>query len=169
MEQIWAPWRAEYLLRQKPAQCIFCLISSQRDTSGSPSTDENNYLLLRDRTCFAVLNTYPYTAGHLMVAPYRHTGEVEEFTEDELKDLMILARRCKKFLNGAFRPDGFNVGLNLGSVAGAGFADHLHLHIVPRWNGDTNFMPVLADVRVVSEGLRQTYDKLVLQVKAEHG
>jgi len=99
-----------------------------------------------------------------MVAPYRHTGEMDDLTEDELRDLMLLTRRCQGLLRKAFRPHGFNLGLNVGSAAGAGFADHLHLHVVPRWNGDTNFMTVLADHRVVSSGLQQTYDKLMEQL-----
>jgi len=100
-----------------------------------------------------------------MVAPYRHTGEMDDLTEDELRDLMLLTRRCQGLLRKAFQPHGFNLGLNVGAAAGAGFADHLHLHVVPRWNGDTNFMTVLTDHRVVSSGLQQTYDKLMEQLE----
>jgi ATP adenylyltransferase len=165
MHNIWAPWRAEYFLNEKPKECIFCHKSSQKDLAGNPASDEANHVLIRDRTCFALLNTYPYTGGHLMVAPYKHTGELNELTEDELKDMLLLARRCKDYLQAAIKPDGFNIGFNLGTAAGAGIAEHLHLHVVPRWNGDTNFMTTLSDVRVVSEGLKQTYDKLMEQIR----
>ncbi len=165
MENIWAPWRAEYILNEKPRGCIFCLMSSQRDSSGNPSSDPANYVLVRDRTCFAMLNAFPYSGGHLMVGPYRHTGELDDLTEEEMKDILVLARRCKRALGRAFKPDGYNLGFNLGTAAGAGIADHLHLHLVPRWNGDTNFMTVLADIRVVPEGLAKTYAKLMEHLK----
>jgi ATP adenylyltransferase len=164
MQNIWAPWRAEYFLNEKPKDCIFCSKSSQKDLSGNPSNDAANYLLIRERTCFAILNAYPYTGGHLMVAPYRHTGELNDLTDDELKDILILARQCKNHLQMVFKPNGFNIGFNLGTAAGAGIAEHLHLHVVPRWDGDTNFMTVLSDSRVVSEGLKQTYDKLMKMI-----
>lgn len=167
MQHLWAPWRAEYILNKKTGHCIFCDKSSQRDASGNLESDAATYVLCRGRTCFAILNAYPYSGGHLMVAPYRHTGELDDLTEDELKDLMITARRCKQLLSRAFKPDGFNVGFNLGTVAGAGISDHLHLHVVPRWNGDTNFMTVLSDTRVISEGLQQTYERLLQELKNE--
>jgi ATP adenylyltransferase len=165
MEQIWAPWRAEYFKIEKPTHCIFCAKSSQKDDLGKSSSDEANYVLLRERTCFVLLNAYPYTGGHLMVAPYRHTGELNDLTDDELKDIMRIGRRCKNLLQKALRPDGFNIGMNLGTAAGAGIAEHLHLHIVPRWNGDTNFMTVLSDNRIISEGLKATFDKLMSYIK----
>jgi ATP adenylyltransferase len=161
MEHLWAPWRAEYFLHEKPKNCIFCAASSQQDSSGEVSTDEKNFVLIRDRTCFALLNAYPYSGGHLMISPYRHTGEIDELTDDEMKDLLVLARRCKNALQQAIKPNGFNMGFNLGSSAGAGIPGHLHLHVVPRWNGDTNFMTVLSETRVVCEGLKQTYEKLI--------
>jgi ATP adenylyltransferase len=161
MDHIWAPWRAEYFQIEKPKHCIFCSAASQQDGKGESSNDEKNYVLVRDRTCFAILNAYPYTGGHLMVAPYRHTGELDDLTEDEMKDLLVLGRRCKNALIKAFKPEAFNIGFNIGTPAGAGIPGHLHLHVVPRWNGDTNFMTVLSDTRVVSEGLQQTYEKLV--------
>ncbi len=161
MHRIWAPWRAEYFLNEKPGECIFCLMSSQRDAGGQPSSDKANYVLVRDRTCFAVLNAFPYSGGHLMVGPYRPTGELDDLTEDELKDLLVLARRCKRAMGRAFNADGYNIGINLGAASGAGIPGHIHLHVVPRWNGDTNFMTVLSDTRVISEGLAQTYEKLM--------
>jgi len=167
MQNIWAPWRAEYFLNEKPRECVFCLMSSQRGLNGEPATDRANYVLVRERTCFAVLNAFPYSGGHLMVGPYRHTGELDDLTEDEMKDMLVLARRCKRALGRAFKPHGYNIGLNLGTAAGAGITNHLHLHVVPRWDGDTNFMTVLADARVVPEGLLRTYDKLMEHLKEE--
>jgi len=111
-----------------------------------------------------MLNAYPYNAGHLMVAPYKHTGELDDLTEGELADLLLLTRRCKTVLTRALKPDGFNVGINLGQVAGAGILDHVHIHIVPRWNGDTNFMTVTANVRVVPQALDDMYATLLKHV-----
>ncbi len=164
MEHLWAPWRAEYFAHQKPNGCFFCHAASQKDNQGETSSDDANQLLIRDRTCFAMLNAYPYNVGHLMVSPYRHTGNLEDLTGDELKDMMILARRCKQILQDALKADGFNLGLNVGSASGGGVTDHLHLHVVPRWNGDANFMTVLSDIRVVPEGLKQTFEKLKQQI-----
>ena len=169
MQYLWAPWRAEYFLNKKPEHCIFCQHSSQKDMAGNPANDETIHVLCRDRACFVILNAFPYSGGHLMVAPYRHTGELDDLTEDELKALMLMARRCKQLLLRAFKPDGFNIGFNLGTVAGAGVTEHLHLHVVPRWNGDTNFMTVLSDTRVISEGLKQTYEKLLRELKMKPG
>lgn len=121
-------------------------------------------MLVRDRTCFALLNTYPYNPGHMMIAPYKHTGELDDLGEQELADVMALTRRCKQILARAFRPDGFNIGLNLGKPAGAGVLDHLHMHVVPRWNGDTNYIPVLADTRVVPQALDELYATLLKHV-----
>ena len=111
-----------------------------------------------------MLNAYPYNAGHLMVAPYKHTSELDDLTEEELADLILLTRRCKAILTRALKPDGFNVGINLGQVAGAGILDHVHIHIVPRWNGDTNFMTVTANVRVVPQALDDMYATLLKHV-----
>lgn len=165
MEHLWAPWRAQYYLHEKPKRCIFCSSSSQCDSLGKQSNDEESYVLFRERTCFCILNAFPYSVGHLMVAPYRHTAELDDLTEDDLRDLMLAARRCKRLLLQVFKPDGFNIGFNLGAAAGAGMADHLHLHIVPRWNGDANFMTVLSDIRVLTEGLKQTYEKLKKEIQ----
>jgi len=153
MEHLWAPWRIRYIVGPKETGCFFCRKSQQAD-------DATNHILIRERTCFVLLNTYPYTPGHLMVAPYKHTGELDELADTELADLMILARRSKQLLARALKPDGFNIGINLGRVAGAGVEDHLHIHIVPRWNGDTNFMPVLGDVRVLPQALDELYAEL---------
>ena len=158
MEHLWAPWRIRYILGEREAGCFLCRKSQESD-------DAKNHIIIRDRTCFALLNTYPYNAGHLMVAPYKHTGDLDDLTEQELADLMALTRRCKQLLARAIKPEGFNIGLNLGRVAGAGVEDHVHIHIVPRWNGDTNYMPVLGDVRVLPQALDEMYQTLQKQLE----
>jgi ATP adenylyltransferase len=150
MESLHAPWRIEYILAPKPAleASLFTRIAQSND-------DEAHHVLARDRTCFALLNRYPYTGGHLMVVPYRQVADLGELTPDELRDLMVLTGRCQQALASVMKPDGFNIGMNLGKCAGAGIVEHLHLHVVPRWNGDTNFMPVLAATNVVPQALRE--------------
>lgn len=155
MEPLHAPWRIEYILAPKPAmdESLFTRIVQSDD-------DEGNYVIARDRTCFVLLNKYPYAGGHLMVVPYKQTPDLQGLTDDELMDLMKLARRCQQALSRVMKPDGFNFGINLGKCAGAGIIEHLHIHIVPRWNGDTNFMPVLANASVVPEALKDVAAKL---------
>jgi len=156
MEYLHAPWRIEYILAPKsPAspRSLFSEIAASSD-------DEANLVVKRERTCYAVLNRYPYNGGHLLVVPYKQTDNLADLTEDELRDLMLLTRRCIAALKQTMRPDGFNVGLNLGRVAGAGIVDHLHFHVVPRWNGDTNFMPVLANTSVVPDALADVAARL---------
>lgn len=157
MDNLWAPWRIRYILGEKESGCFFCRKSQE-------ATDAKNLVLVRDRTCFALLNTYPYNPGHLMIAPYKHTGELDDLGEQELTEFMALTRRCKQILTGAVRPDGFNIGLNLGKPAGAGVLDHVHMHVVPRWNGDTNYMPVLSDTRVIPQALDELYATLLKHV-----
>jgi ATP adenylyltransferase len=137
--------------------CIFC-------TKPHATEDHKNFILMRDRTCFAMMNLFPYNAGHLMVAPYKHTAELDNLTESELTDLLLLTRRCKRLLAAVIQPQAYNIGINLGLTAGAGFADHLHIHIVPRWNGDTNFMPVIGETKVIPEALEPLYRRLVAGV-----
>jgi ATP adenylyltransferase len=152
MEALHAPWRIKYILGPKsPASgtSIFTEIGQSND-------DEANHVIGRSKTCFAVLNTYPYNGGHLMVIPYRQVADLDQLTEEELLDLMLMTRRCQAAIKKAMNPQGFNIGLNLGRVAGAGVVEHLHLHVVPRWNGDTNFMPVLGQTSVVPEALTET-------------
>ena len=153
MEHLWAPWRIRYITAPKETGCFLCRKPQE-------NADATNHLLIRARTCFALLNTYPYNAGHLMVAPYKHTGSLDDLAEQELTEMMLLTRRCQQLLSKAIKPDGFNVGINFGRVAGAGVEDHVHIHIVPRWNGDTNFMPVLADARVVPQALDELFTLL---------
>jgi ATP adenylyltransferase len=145
---LWAPWRIEYITGPKGDQCIFC-------------EPDSAYVVERGERCFVLLNAFPYAPGHVMVAPIRHVAELTELGDEELLELMQLARRLVRALETAMTPDGFNVGLNLGKVAGAGIADHLHLHVVPRWQGDNNFMPVLADTHVIPQALEETRRVLV--------
>lgn len=140
---LWAPWRIEYIQGEKSDRCIFC-------------DPDPEHVIERGEHCFTILNTYPYAPGHVMVAPYRHLGDLGELSEAEQLELLQLARRTVEAQRTAMNPDGFNLGLNLGKVAGAGIADHLHLHVVPRWDGDNNFMPVLGDTRVISQALDAT-------------
>jgi len=155
MEHLHAPWRIEYILAPKPRsdQSVFTRIAQS-------SADEENHILARERTCFALLNTYPYNGGHLMIVPYKETADLDDLTDPELLELMRLTRRCINALKRTMHPDGFNVGVNLGRVAGAGVIEHLHIHVVPRWNGDTNFMPVLAGTSVVPEALKEVAARL---------
>jgi ATP adenylyltransferase len=153
MEQLWAPWRLEYIVGSKTEGCIFCEFPKKDE-------DEKHLILYKGKLAFVIMNAFPYSNGHLLVAPYRHTGDITELDDDENLELMKLTHKCCKALREIARPDGFNIGINLGEAAGAGIADHLHLHIVPRWNGDTNFMPVFADVKVIPEALQTTYKKL---------
>lgn len=149
MEPLHAPWRIQYILGPKPPYAgvsLFTRIAQSDD-------DEANHVVVRERTCYAVLNTYPYAGGHLLVVPYKEVANLTDLTDEELCDLMRLTRRCQSVLTKLMKPDGFNIGMNLGKVAGAGIAEHLHIHIVPRWSGDTNFMPVLASTTVLPEAL----------------
>ena len=157
MEVLHAPWRIEYILGPKAPPgggSIFTRIAQSSD-------DEGNLVLVRGRTCFAILNNYPYSGGHLMVIPYREVPDFDDLLDDELLELMKLTRRCQHALARAMQPQGFNIGVNLGRIAGAGIQEHLHIHVVPRWTGDTNFMPIIGGARVLSDGLRALYDKLM--------
>lgn len=156
MESLYAPWRIQYILAPKPAASdtsIFAKIAQSND-------DEANYVVARGRTCYAILNTHPYTGGHMMVVPYRQVPDLHGLTDQELLELMHLLRRCQDALTKVMNPSGFNVGINLGKAAGAGIEPHLHIHIVPRWVGDTNFMPVIAGATVLPEALGDLAAKL---------
>ncbi|MDD3678444.1 MAG: HIT domain-containing protein [Dehalococcoidales bacterium] len=153
MENLWAPWRMEYIKKVDKEGCIFC----QKPLENN---DSENYILHREKHNFVILNCYPYNPGHLMVVPFKHLSTPEDLTAEELLEHYELVRKCITTLKKVSTPDGFNVGMNLGRVAGAGIDKHIHTHIVPRWNGDNNFMPVLADIRVVNESLPATYKKL---------
>ena len=152
MQPLWAPWRMAYVGDRTARECIFC---------AAPTGDPRERLLLGTTTASLVmLNRYPYQNGHLMVAPRRHTASLPDLPDDEHRDLADTLRRALRSLSEVFAPEGFNLGMNLGTCAGAGIADHLHWHIVPRWTGDTNFMPLLAEVRVMPQHLLDTYDRL---------
>lgn len=150
---LWAPWRIEYIRGEKDGGCFLCRIFKEK-------ADRENLLLYRGKTCAVVMNRYPYNSGHLMVAPYRHIAEPDALSSEEVLELTALTNRAVNALKTAMNPQGFNIGINLGESAGAGLKDHLHQHIVPRWTGDTNFMPVLGGPRVMPEALAATCDLL---------
>jgi ATP adenylyltransferase len=152
-ERLWAPWRMEYIEGQKSDECIFCAAVDAED-------DAERYVLSRGERCFVMLNAYPYTSGHLMVAPYDHVPSLEELSQETLFELITLTRRSLGVIREAYGPEGFNIGVNQGEVAGAGVAEHVHLHVVPRWGGDTNFMSVIGDVRVLPQSLEDSYSML---------
>lgn len=164
MKRFWTPWRMAYLKAPKRSKrgCIFCTKMHQDRTK-----DRENLVLWRGKRAFVVLNLFPYSNGHVMVAPYQHTGALELLDGETLKEMMLLVGKSIRALRTMMHPEGFNIGANLGRVAGAGVENHVHIHIVPRWGGDTNFMPVLADVRVIPELLPQTYDGLLAAFEAE--
>jgi ATP adenylyltransferase len=155
MERLWAPWRMQYINSESgPADgCIFC--DKPRE-----DRDAENYILYRGDLAFIMMNAFPYNNGHLMIAPYSHVADMSLLSEAEQCDIMKLTTLGCEVLKATIHPHGFNIGINLGQVAGAGIADHIHVHIVPRWNGDTNFMPVIADTKVMPEALSSTYDML---------
>jgi ATP adenylyltransferase len=155
MEHLWAPWRMAYINAdgEKEQGCIFCVKPRQ-------DRDEDNLLLYRGERCFVLMNLFPYNNGHLMIAPYAHVPDIEQLDAETLTEIMLTAQKSLAALRAAMNPNGFNMGINQGTVAGAGIADHVHFHIVPRWNGDTNFMPVLADTKVMPDFLQNTYRQL---------
>jgi ATP adenylyltransferase len=155
MKHIWAPWRIDYVRQAKPEGCIFC-----HKPQEEMDQDQDNLILYRGERCFVMMNLYPYNNGHLMVVPYRHVDTPQALTAEELLEMMTQVNLCIDALQEAMTPDGFNLGMNLGQAAGAGIKDHVHMHIVPRWVGDTSFMPVLCDTRVIVEGIQVCYERL---------
>lgn len=153
MEKLWAPWRSIYVGQPQGEGCFLCDNPRQQQ-------DAAHYILYRGKHAFIILNIYPYSNGHLMVAPYRHVGDLESMLAAEEEEIALLVHRGVDVLRRALHAEGFNIGINLGRVAGAGIPGHLHVHIVPRWQGDTNFMPVIGDAKVISEALDQTYQRL---------
>lgn len=157
VDKLWAPWREEYIVNihnKKKKGCIFCKIADEKK-------DRKNHIFVRSQHCYAVLNIYPYNNGHTLVLPYRHCKDLGSLRENELVDLMELLNYTQKLLGGVLKPDGYNIGMNVGKVAGAGVPGHAHFHVVPRWNGDVNFMPVLAETKVMSQSLKVLYDRLL--------
>ncbi len=156
MEQLWAPWRMTYLecKNKNPGECcVFCI----RDRVDE---DARRLVLYRGRHAFVIMNKYPYNNGHLLLAPYRHVPDIIDLSDEEMGEMHQMLKMARNVLQEALNPQGFNIGINLGRIAGAGLADHLHMHIVPRWSGDTNFMPVFTEVRVLPQHLDATYAML---------
>ncbi len=153
MKILWAPWRIKYILGKKEG-CIFC-------DKVKENKDRENYILLRGKNAFVILNTFPYNNGHLMVAPYKHVPDLDGLEESELAELMRLVKTCTQILKKTLNPEGFNIGANLGKVAGAGVEGHIHIHIVPRWEGDTSFISTVGDTKIIPESLDDTYGKLL--------
>jgi ATP adenylyltransferase len=153
MQVIWAPWRMGYVSQERKGGCFLCRKAAEAE-------DAKNFILARWEKCFALLNTFPYNNGHLLIAPYRHVGEYEELEEAEVLGIGEGLKRVLRAEKAVLRPDGFNVGLNLGEAAGAGAPEHLHVHVVPRWSADTNFMPVLAATKVIPQHLEETWKAL---------
>ncbi len=153
-QRLWAPWRMRYVQgKRKDEGCIFCLAAESAD-------DEARRVLHRGQRCLVMLNAFPYNSGHLMVAPHRHAATIENLDDDELLELMTLTRRALRVVRETYAPDGFNLGVNEGEIAGAGFAGHVHLHVVPRWAADSNFMAVTAYTRVLPQSLEDSYAQL---------
>ena len=155
MDKLWAPWRVKYITKigKLRGACTFCRLFRERK-------DKANFVIARTKHSFAVLNIYPYNNGHTLIVPNRHVNDLDGLTAPEMADLMDLLIRTQKMLDKALRPAGYNVGINLGRIAGAGIPGHLHIHVVPRWRGDANFMPVTAETRVISQSLKALFDKL---------
>jgi ATP adenylyltransferase len=154
LQQLWAPWRMKYILSDKQAEgCVFC-------TKLAEDRDVENYVLWRGTHCAIVLNLYPYNNGHLMVVPYAHVPSLEDLAVRAQTEMMLSVTKSLALLRQAMQPHGFNVGVNIGKAAGAGIESHVHVHVVPRWEGDTNFMPVLAETRAIPEWLDDTYANL---------
>ena len=151
--RLWAPWRLQYLKGEKSSDCIFCSKPALGD-------DEAALIVHRGSSCYVILNAFPYTSGHLMVAPYDHVGDLRDLPAETAGELLSLAQRSLGAIERVYRPEGFNLGANLGEVAGAGFAEHVHMHVVPRWKGDTNFMPVVGDTSVMPEALPDSWRRL---------
>jgi ATP adenylyltransferase len=169
---MWAPWRLNYVTgnsdktkeaarAERPKGCIFC----DKPAEGE-DRDADNLIVSRGPTCFVILNAFPYNNGHLMVVPYRHIATPAELMPDESAEMMATAARMTEILSEVYRPDGYNIGINVGSAAGAGIGAHIHLHIVPRWNGDTNFMPVVGEVKVLPETLADTHRRVTAAIRA---
>jgi ATP adenylyltransferase len=166
MDKLWSPWRSKYIDSFKPGhveeedeeKCLFCRINKQ-------DKDKENLLVHRSKNCYIVMNRYPYNSGHLLIVPYAHASSLNELDQDTYLDCMNMLNLSCEILSDTIFPHGFNIGANIGRDAGAGIAEHIHFHIVPRWNGDTNFMPVLNDIKVVSEQMEDTYVRLINSLK----
>jgi len=153
MNKIWAPWRITYIQKTKSRNCIFC---------GAAKNKKNNkkhLVLLRGKKSFSILNLYPYNNGHFMVSPYRHIKNIEQLNKEEALDIFDVLKKTKQIMNKILKPQGYNIGINIGEISGAGIAGHIHVHVVPRWSADTNFMPVVSDTKIISQSLQQLFKK----------
>ncbi|MBI5191683.1 MAG: HIT domain-containing protein [Nitrospirae bacterium] len=153
MKRLWAPWRLEYILAKKEGGCVFCAAVDEDD-------DAKNYILHRAERCFVIMNIYPYNNGHMMVIPYEHVEDLESLPDETLAEMTVMTKHCCTVMRDAMNPHGFNIGANVGDAAGAGIKEHLHFHIVPRWHGDTNYMAVIDDCRVMPQHLRESFDQM---------
>lgn len=161
MDKLWAPWRSGYVTEVNSIkECIFC-------SKPRAKRDKGNYIISRGNNSFSMLNIFPYNNGHVMIAPYRHVDDMGKLSDKELLDIFDLLKKTQSLLFKAMKPDGFNIGINVGAAAGAGFKDHMHIHMVPRWIGDANFMPVFTDTKVISESLDASYDRLIKCLRAK--
>lgn len=163
MKMIWATWRKNYIQNHAvPSdECVFCHIAN------NPSQDTENLVLYRGKHNFVIMNLYPYTSGHILIVPYQHTDNLSNLSDEESLEMNRLEKRCINWQKKAFQPHGFNIGMNLGNIAGAGIEDHIHMHIVPRWKGDSNFMPVVGETRVMSVSLQDAYTQLLQSISEE--
>jgi ATP adenylyltransferase len=159
MKQLWAPWRIRYIEQDynikskgKANKCFLCVTDSK--------SDNKDFIIYRGKYSFIIMNHYPYNAGHLLIAPYRHIGQVEKITQNEVSEIFLLVQKSIIAMKKAYCPHGYNIGLNIGKIAGAGVPGHLHVHLIPRWTGDTNFMPIMAGTKVINEELEKMYSKL---------
>lgn len=153
MNRIWAPWRIKYVTQKKKKGCIFC-------NAFKGKKDKKNHIVLRSKKCFAIFNTFPYNNGHIMIVPNRHVPDLKDLDDKELLDMNKTIIQITSVLRKILKPDGFNIGINIGKAAGAGIAGHIHTHIVPRWAADTNFMPVLTDTKIISQSIEELYSKV---------
>ncbi|HLF18167.1 MAG TPA: HIT domain-containing protein [Candidatus Omnitrophota bacterium] len=163
MEKIWAPWRVKYIFNivKKSGGCVFCRILKEKK-------DHKNFIFLRTKLSYAVLNIFPYNSGHSLILPKRHVNDISKFTREEWADLVELLEKVKKLLDKTLKPQGYNIGINIGRAAGAGVPRHIHIHIVPRWRGDANFMPVIGHTKVISQSLRSLYRHLIDENKRRY-
>lgn len=164
MERLYTPWRMKYITstRKKEKGCIFCL-----KLKDDPDRDRQNFVVYRGKTAFAVMNIYPYNTGHLMILPYEHVATLPQVSLEAQVEIIRLTSYFTELLSHLMQPDGFNIGLNIGRAAGAGIDGHLHVHLVPRWQGDSNFMPVIGETRLLPEELADTYDRIVAWLKQQ--
>jgi len=157
LDKLWAPWRIKYLHQKKIKGCIFCKAYKSKK-------DSKNFVILRSKHCYAILNTFPYNNGHILIIPNRHIRSLEKLGDHELLDINKTLVKVKAVLKKVLSPDGFNIGINIGKFAGAGVEKHIHMHLVPRWAGDTNFMPVVADTKLISQSLKDLYTKIKKEI-----